>query len=103
MTRRWAPRSPASSSPRRSRSAPGGDGTAGASVAGELNPPENEIPPGGGGGLFGGLARQRDPRGRLFGLAEARAIALGGTGTPPWADFRGQRNIDPEHYRRVVD
>jgi carboxylate-amine ligase len=28
---------------------------------------------------------------------------LGATGTHPWADYREQRNIDTEHYRRVVD
>jgi carboxylate-amine ligase len=30
-------------------------------------------------------------------------VALGATGTHPWADYREQRNIDTEHYRRVVD
>jgi carboxylate-amine ligase len=30
-------------------------------------------------------------------------MALGATGTHPWADYREQRNIDTEHYRRVVD
>ncbi len=28
---------------------------------------------------------------------------LGSTGTHPWADYREQRNIDTEHYRRVVE
>jgi carboxylate-amine ligase len=30
-------------------------------------------------------------------------VALGATGTHPWADYREQPNIDTEHYRRVVD
>ena len=30
-------------------------------------------------------------------------VALGATGTHPWADYREQRIIDTEHYRRVVD
>jgi carboxylate-amine ligase len=30
-------------------------------------------------------------------------VALGATGTHPWADYREQRNIDTEHYRRVVE
>ena len=33
----------------------------------------------------------------------AQGVALGATGTHPWADYREQRNIDTEHYRRVVD
>ena len=33
----------------------------------------------------------------------ARGVALGSTGTHPWADYREQRNIDTEHYRRVVE
>ena len=33
----------------------------------------------------------------------SRGIALGATGTHPWADYREQHNIDTEHYRRVVD
>jgi carboxylate-amine ligase len=30
-------------------------------------------------------------------------VALGSTGTHPWADYRDQLNIDTEHYRRVVE
>jgi carboxylate-amine ligase len=41
-------------------------------------------------------------RQRRFARAEPRGIALGATGTHPWADYREQRNIDTEHYRRVV-
>jgi carboxylate-amine ligase len=42
-------------------------------------------------------------RQRLFALAAGRGVALGATGTHPWADYREQRNIDTEHYRRVVE
>ena len=30
-------------------------------------------------------------------------MALGATGTHPWADYREQPIIDTEHYRRVED
>jgi glutamate---cysteine ligase / carboxylate-amine ligase len=73
------------------------------SIAGELISSEIEIRSGRGDDLHDALRRQRDVRNRLFGLADARGIALGATGTHPWADYRDQRNIDTEHYRRVVD
>jgi carboxylate-amine ligase len=73
------------------------------SIAGELISSEIEIRSGRGEDLHDALRRQRDVRNRLFGLAESRGIALGATGTHPWADYREQRNIDTEHYRRVVD
>jgi len=73
------------------------------SIAGELISSEIEIRSGRGDDLHDALRRQRDVRNRLFGLAESRGIALGATGTHPWADYREQRNIDTEHYRRVVD
>jgi carboxylate-amine ligase len=72
-------------------------------IAGELISSEIEIRSGRGEDLHDALRRQRDARSRLFGLAETRGIALGATGTHPWADYREQRNIDTEHYRRVVD
>src|SRR3954469_10770450 len=72
-------------------------------IAGELISSEIEIRSGRGDDLHDALRRQRDARSRLFALAEARGIALGATGTHPWADYREQRNIDTEHYRRVVD
>jgi carboxylate-amine ligase len=73
------------------------------SIAGELISSEIEIRSGRGEDIHDALRRQRDVRNRLFALAEARGIALGATGTHPWADYREQRNIDTEHYRRVVD
>jgi glutamate---cysteine ligase / carboxylate-amine ligase len=72
-------------------------------IAGELISSEIEIRSGRGEDLADALARQRELRQRLFGLAAARGIALGATGTHPWSDYREQPNIDTEHYRRVVD
>ena len=73
------------------------------SIAGELISSEIEIRSGRGEDFQDALRRQRDVRARLFALAEACGIALGATGTHPWADYRDQRNIETEHYQRVVD
>jgi carboxylate-amine ligase len=73
------------------------------SIAGELISSEIEIRSGRGEDFGDALARQRDVRRRLFELAAAHGVALGSTGTHPWADYRRQHNIDTEHYRRVVD
>jgi carboxylate-amine ligase len=73
------------------------------SIAGELISSEIEIRSGRGDDIHDALRRQRDMRTRLFALAESHGIALGATGTHPWADYREQRNIDTEHYRRVVE
>jgi carboxylate-amine ligase len=72
-------------------------------ITGELISSEIEIVSGRGENLHDALARQRDRRRRLFALAAERGVALGSTGTHPWADYRQQRNIDTKHYRRVVD
>jgi glutamate---cysteine ligase / carboxylate-amine ligase len=72
-------------------------------IAGELISSEIEIRSGRGEDFADALGRQRDLRQRLFALAGARGVALGATGTHPWSDYREQRNIDTEHYRRVVD
>jgi glutamate---cysteine ligase / carboxylate-amine ligase len=72
-------------------------------IAGELISSEIEIRSGRGEDVHDALRRQRDVRNRLFALAESRGIALGATGTHPWADYREQRNIDTEHYRRVLE
>ncbi len=74
-----------------------------ASIAGELISSEIEIRSGRGEDLAGALALQRDHRRRLFALAADRGIALGATGTHPWADYREQHIIDTEHYRRVEE
>ncbi|MDX6732311.1 MAG: glutamate---cysteine ligase / carboxylate-amine ligase, partial [Baekduia sp.] len=72
------------------------------SIAGELISSEIEIRSGRGEDIHDAQARQRDFRHRLFDLASRRGVALGATGTHPWADYREQPNIDTEHYRRVV-
>jgi carboxylate-amine ligase len=73
------------------------------SVAGELISSEIEIRSGRCIDLAAGFAAQRDRRRRLFGLAASKGVALGSTGTHPWADYRDQKIIDTEHYRRVED
>lgn len=72
-------------------------------VAGELISSEIEVISGIGRDLRDAIARQRERRARLFGLAAERDAALGATGTHPWADYREQLIIDTEHYRRVED
>ena len=73
------------------------------SIAGELISSEIEIRSGRGESFGEAVGFQRDFRTRLFGLAGAHGVALGSTGTHPWADYREQPNIDTEHYRRVVE
>jgi carboxylate-amine ligase len=80
-----------------------GDPPLAESIAGELISSEIEIRSGRGEDLHDAQARQRDFRRRLFDLAARRGVLLGATGTHPWADYREQRNIDTEHYRRVVE
>jgi carboxylate-amine ligase len=72
-------------------------------ITGELITSEIEIISGIGADLQDALARQRERRRRLFGLAAAQGVALGATGTHPWADYRKQAIIDTEHYRRVEE
>jgi carboxylate-amine ligase len=71
------------------------------SVAGELISSEIEIRSGRGEDLASATAAQRERRRLLFALAARHGVALGATGTHPWADYREQRIIDTEHYRRV--
>jgi carboxylate-amine ligase len=73
------------------------------SLAGELIASEIEIRSGAGEDLGAAIAAQRDRRRRLFALASERDVALGATGTHPWSDYREQRIIDTEHYRRVEE
>jgi carboxylate-amine ligase len=73
------------------------------SIAGELIASEIEIRSGRGETFADALARQREARTRLFALVAGRGVALGATGTHPWADYREQPNIDTEHYRGVVE
>ncbi len=72
-------------------------------ITGELISSEIEIISGRGEDIHDALANQRERRRRLFALAAERGVLLGSTGTHPWADYREQRNIDTDHYRRVVD
>src|SRR5947209_11094663 len=72
-------------------------------ITGELISSEIEIISGAGADLHDALARQREHRRRLFAFAAAQGVALGSTGTHPWADYREQPIIDTEHYRRVED
>jgi carboxylate-amine ligase len=71
------------------------------SLAGELISSEIEIRSGRGEDLAAATAAQRHRRRRLFSLAGDLGIALGATGTHPWSDYRQQKIIDTEHYRRV--
>jgi carboxylate-amine ligase len=84
-------------------SAAASDSVLAGAITGELISSEIEIVSGRGEDIHDALANQRDRRRRLFALAAERGVALGSTGTHPWADYREQRNIDTEHYRRVVD
>jgi carboxylate-amine ligase len=83
------------------RDAAASDPVLAASIAGELISSEIEIRSGKGEDFASAIVAQRDHRRRLFALAAERGIALGATGTHPWADYREQRIIDTEHYRRV--
>jgi glutamate---cysteine ligase / carboxylate-amine ligase len=74
-----------------------------AHITGELISSEIEIISGVGVDLHDALARQRERRRRLFAFAASHGVALGATGTHPWADYREQPIIDTEHYRRVED
>lgn len=87
----------------RLRDAGDGDEVLSASVCGELISSEIEIVSGAGADLHDALARQREARRHLFALASAQRLALGATGTHPWADYREQPIIDTEHYRRVEE
>ena len=72
-------------------------------IAGELIASAIEITSGRGEDLDDALARQRDARKRLFALAREHGVSLGSTGTHPFSDYREQRIIDTEHYRRRRD
>jgi carboxylate-amine ligase len=72
-------------------------------ITGELISSEIEIISGAGADLADALSHQRDRRRRLFALAASQNVALGATGTHPWADYRTQPIIDTEHYHRVED
>ena len=79
------------------------DAVLASSISGELISSEIEIRSGRGEDFGAAIAAQRDRRRRLFALAAERGVALGSTGTHPWADYREQRIIDTAHYRRVEE
>jgi carboxylate-amine ligase len=85
------------------RDAAAGDPALAQSIAGELISSEIEIRSGRGEDLAAARAAQHDLRRRLFGVAADQGLELGATGTHPWSDYRAQKIIDTEHYRRVED
>jgi carboxylate-amine ligase len=87
----------------RLREAAQGDPVLAEAVAGELISSEIEIRSGAGRDLAEARARQQERRRRLFGLAAAQGVALASTGTHPLSDYRDQRIIETEHYRRVEE
>ena len=70
-------------------------------VAGELISSEIEIRSGRGAGIVDAVARQREARARLFGLAAEHDLLLAATGTHPWSPWQDQQIIATEHYRRL--
>jgi carboxylate-amine ligase len=79
------------------------DPVLGSAIAGELISSEIEIRSGRGETLEQARVAQHDLRRRLFALAADHGVALGATGTHPWADYREQHIIQTEHYRRVEE
>jgi len=73
------------------------------SIAGELISSEIEIRSGRGENITDAADRQNLHRRKLFALAAAHGVALGATGTHPWADYLTQPIIDTEHYHRVEE
>ena len=73
------------------------------SAAGELIASEIEIRSGRGETFADAVARQGEARRRLFALVAEMGLALGATGTHPWASYLDQRIIDTEHYNRLRD
>jgi carboxylate-amine ligase len=71
------------------------------SAAGELIAAEVEIRSGRSESFAEAMARQRERRARLFELVGGMGLALGATGTHPWASYLDQRIIDTPHYNRL--
>jgi carboxylate-amine ligase len=70
-------------------------------AAGELIASEVEIRSGRSETFAEAAERQRDRRARLFDLVGGMGLALGATGTHPWANYLDQRIIDTPHYNRL--
>jgi carboxylate-amine ligase len=71
------------------------------SAAGELIASEVEIRSGRAEDFAEATALQAERRSRLFELVAAKGLALGATGTHPWANYLDQRIIDTPHYNRL--
>jgi glutamate---cysteine ligase / carboxylate-amine ligase len=71
------------------------------SAAGELIASEIEIRSGRSETFAEATERQGERRRRLFGVAEEMGLALGATGTHPWASYLDQQIIDTPHYNRL--
>ncbi len=71
------------------------------SAAGELIASEVEIRSGRAESFAEAVEKQRQPRTRLFDLVGGMGLALGATGTHPWANYLDQRIIDTPHYNRL--
>jgi len=71
------------------------------SAAGELIASEVEIRSGRSESFAEATGRQRERRRRLFDLVSGMGLALGATGTHPWANYLDQRIIDTPHYTRL--
>jgi carboxylate-amine ligase len=71
------------------------------SAAGELIASEVEIRSGRAESFAEALALQVERRARLFELVGDMGLALGATGTHPWANYLDQRIIDTPHYNRL--
>jgi carboxylate-amine ligase len=71
------------------------------SAAGELIASEIEIRSGRAEDFADAVARQGERRARLFDLVAGLGLALGATGTHPWANYLDQRIIDTPHYNRL--
>jgi len=70
-------------------------------AAGELIASEVEIRSGRAENFAEAVERQRERRARLFDLVGGMGLALGATGTHPWANYLDQRIIDTPHYNRL--
>jgi carboxylate-amine ligase len=71
------------------------------SAAGELIASEIEIRSGRAESFAEAVSLQRRRRARLFHLIDDMGLALGATGTHPWANYLDQRIIDTPHYNRL--
>jgi carboxylate-amine ligase len=71
------------------------------SAAGELIAAEVEIRSGRAESFAEAVVKQQERRARLFELVDGMGLALGATGTHPWASYLDQRIIDTPHYNRL--